>query len=57
MNAILQDSNWDETAADKNSVTENFELTDVERLCFTCPLPDCKEKSKKCLINIAKAKA
>lgn len=33
----------------------DYELTDTDRLCFTCPLSDCKENSKKCPINIIKS--
>lgn len=29
----------------------SHELTDEEKLCFKCPLDDCKENSSKCLIN------
>ena len=32
----------------------DFTLTDTEKLCFSCTMNDCKENSKKCLINIAK---
>ena len=55
MNTLYIDSNWDETPIDKNAtVINDYELTDIDRLCFKCPLDDCKENSKKCLINIAK---
>ncbi len=30
-------------------------LTELDKLCFTCPLPKCKEDSVKCPMNIAKA--
>jgi len=30
-----------------------YSLSEREELCFKCPLADCKENSKKCLINIA----
>lgn len=32
-----------------------YRLSSEDELCFKCPLPDCKENSKKCLINIARA--
>lgn len=35
---------------------EKYALTSREELCFKCPLPDCKENSNKCLINISIAK-
>ena len=35
---------------------EDYTLTNLEKLCFKCPLPDCKENSNKCLIRIAKKK-
>jgi hypothetical protein len=33
----------------------DYTLTDVEKLCFTCPLLECKENSVKCPMNIALA--
>ena len=33
----------------------DFTLTDVEKLCFSCPLTECKENSNKCPMNIALA--
>lgn len=33
-------------------MTENFpvmELTELEKLCFKCPLPDCDQSSSRCL--------
>lgn len=36
---------------------KKYALAGTEELCFECPLADCKENSKKCLINIANMKA
>ena len=33
---------------------DQYKLSDEESLCFKCTLPDCKENSKKCLINISR---
>lgn len=32
----------------------DYELSELEQTCFHCPLQDCKENSKKCLIKRAK---
>lgn len=32
----------------------NIELSESDKLCFTCKLPECYDKSKNCLINIEK---
>jgi len=50
--------NYPKYDEDGNKIRDNvsYELTDLEKLCFKCPLSDCKENSKKCLIKQAKAK-
>lgn len=35
----------------------SHELSDEEKLCFKCTLPDCKENSVKCLVNGNKIRA
>ena len=58
MNTLYIEENWDATPIDTTQPVEtDYELTDLDRLCFSCPLSDCKENSKKCLINIAKKRA
>jgi len=54
MNTIYQDSNWDENPVVKTTDNDYYALGEFDHLCFTCPLSDCKENSKKCPINIAK---
>ncbi len=58
MKALYIEENWDETPIDKtaNIKKDEWVLTDMDKLCFNCPLDDCKENSKKCLINRAKRK-
>lgn len=40
---------------DSETPAFDYTLTDVEKLCFTCPLTECKENSAKCPMNIALA--
>lgn len=47
-----QDERSESTEDNRGSV---FVVNELEKLCFTCPLKECKEDSKKCPINIAKA--
>ena len=53
------ESNWNESTKDEgfsgDSMRQDWELSETDKLCFRCPLADCKENSKCCLINIAKA--
>jgi len=56
MNTLYIEENWDDTAIDTTIETTDYTLTDIEKLCFKCPMEDCKENSNKCLIKIAKKK-
>lgn len=47
------DENGDPIRLDPNK----YALSDLDELCFTCPLPDCKENSNKCPIKIVKARS
>lgn len=52
MKTLYIEENWDESPVEKIITNnEEWKLTDIEKLCFNCPLDDCKENSKKCLIN------
>lgn len=45
----------DKIKTTKEENTDNdYSLGEFDHLCFDCYLSDCKENSKKCLINIAK---
>lgn len=55
MDNIQTETNWQDTPNDAAADT-NHELSELDKLCFTCPLTDCKSASKKCPINIAKTK-
>lgn len=56
MKTLFIEENWDESVDTTAAVKEEWILTDLDKLCFNCPLDDCKENSKKCLINVAKNK-
>ena len=49
--------NWQDDRAETREDNRGavFMVNELEKLCFTCPLKDCKEDSVKCPINIAKA--
>lgn len=48
--------NWqDERSETTEAPRTLYVVNELEKLCFTCPLKECKEDSKKCPINIAKA--
>jgi hypothetical protein len=58
MNSIQIESNWQderEGGFAGDSMRQVWVINELEKLCFTCPLKECKEDSKKCPINIAKA--
>jgi hypothetical protein len=40
---------------DSKSAPFDYTLNQEEKLCFTCPLSECKENSNKCPINILRA--
>ena len=49
--------NWQDERSENREDNRGsvFVVNELEKLCFTCPLKECKEDSKKCPINIAKA--
>ncbi len=49
------EASWNEDQ--RASTASDYEVNELENLCFTCPLKDCKDSSAKCPINIAKAAA
>lgn len=54
MNTLFQEINWDaDPIKNSNGEEDKYTLDELDLLCFTCPLADCKENSKKCPRNIA----
>lgn len=55
------ETNWNDDSRDGgfsgDSMRQVWTLTELDKLCFTCELPKCKEDSVKCPINVAKASA
>jgi len=49
---IYVEANWDHDAYEGNP--NEYALSELDSLCFQCPLSECKENSVKCLQNIAK---
>jgi len=49
-------ADFDESGEPILPKSNKYALSGYEELCFKCPLADCKENSKKCLINIELSK-
>lgn len=56
--SIQIESNWQDDCEGTfvgESNRQSWVVNELEKLCFTCPLKECKEDSKHCPIKIAKA--
>ncbi len=52
------ESNWQDDCEGTfagSSMRQTWVVNELEKLCFTCPLKECKEDSKQCPIKMAKA--
>lgn len=52
------ESNWQDDCEGGfagDTMRQVWTLTELDKLCFTCSLPKCKEDSAKCPIKMAKA--